>query len=249
MMRKVLYFLLLLVASIGLVLCAGGVIGVWLVNTPATDAVTAAAQTAESYLALADNTTATANSEIESLRVQLETIGTRVEGMTPETRAAVADEVSNSVQTRFGPTVGALRTTFTTLRAGIIALNQSLESANRIPGVNVPTLTDELQTADQKLEAIGRSLDEIRIAVSDVTIDGSAIQTQIAATTERLASFEGMLSQWRAQIAAAIAAIAATSEAAPGVIDLTSLLLSILLILFGAGQLCLILRSIGALRA
>lgn len=144
MVRKVLWVLMVIVAGIGLLLCAGGLVGVRFVNTPVTNAVTSTTEVAKSFLALASNRTAVTSDQLESLRTQLDALGARVEGMDADTRAAVVDEATTTFQARFGATISTIRTTFAALRTGAIALNHSLESANRIPGVTVPTFSDQL---------------------------------------------------------------------------------------------------------
>lgn len=64
-----------------------------------------------------------------------------------------------------------------------------------------------------------------------------------------MASIEELASQWNRQIAAIDAGITKAGVAAPGLIDTTTIVLSLLLILFGAGQLCLLLRGVRALRS
>jgi peptidoglycan hydrolase CwlO-like protein len=244
MIRKILAVLVAIIAGLGVILCAGGLIGLWVINTPVTDTITSTAQTAEAYLALASSTTTTARSQIEDIRTQIDAFGTSVKNMTPETRTEITSKVRDAVQHKFGPTIDALRTTFTTLRTGIIALNRSLESANRIPGVNVPTLTDELQAADQRLGEIQDSLTALTKALADVSVDGSRIEALTAATSDKLAAVEGSLSQWNTKITTVDRSITAAASAAPEVIDWTSILLSLLLILFGAGQVCMIMRAV-----
>ena len=249
MIRKILAVLLIIIAGLGLILCVGGLIGTWVANTPMTDAITATAQTADSYLALVGNATAMASNQVGDVRTQLDEIGDRVENMTAETRSEIANQISDAVKHRLGPAVSTLRTTAATLRTGIIALNRSLENANRIPGVNVPTLTGELQAADQRLNEINDRLTALTTSIADVSVDGSQVESLIASTADQLASVEDLFNQWNTQIETVSAAIAAASTTAPGLIDLASVILSLLLILFGAGQVCLILRGVELFRA
>ncbi len=45
-----------------------------------------------------------------------------------------------------------------TSSAAALTLNRSLENANRIPGVDVPTYTEQLQAADRELDEINDEL-------------------------------------------------------------------------------------------
>lgn len=248
MFRRILWILVAIAAGLGLLISAAGLVGAWIFNTPLTDAVTATADTVDGYLTLADTTTTAASTKLADVRTQLDTVGARLDGITPETRAAFVDEATAAFENRFGPTVSELRTTFSTLRTGIAALNQTLESANRIPGVTVPTFTDELQTAQQRIDAFDSKVGEIQNAVAAAEIDGDKVRGLITTASAEVASVEEVVNQWRSQITAVDEGITRATAAAPGLIDLTSLALSLLFILFGAGQLSLLLRAIDAVR-
>lgn len=171
-----------------------------------------------------------------------------MEGMTAETRAAVVGEATAAFERRFGPSLTTVRTTLATVRTGIMALNQSLVSANRIPGINVHTLTDELQVVEQRIDALEGKISEIKSALADVNVDGSKVQSLITAASTEVASIEQVVSQWDSQITASAANITRISDAAPRRIDVTSVVLSLLFVLFGAGQVSLLRRSIAAVR-
>ena len=244
MLRKILAVLLIVVAGFGLLLCAGGLIGAWVVNPPLTEGITAGLTATDGYLALADGTTEVASTQVEDVRTQLDALEQRIDSMTAETRAEVTAQIADVVKNQLGPVISAMRTTLAGLRTALIALNRSLESANRIPGVQVPTLPDELQAADQRLTEISENLTALTAAVTDVSVDGSQIEALLASTTDKLAEIEVNFDQWNAQIAALRSALAGVAAATPRAIDLTSVGLSFLFILFGAGQICLILRGV-----
>lgn len=249
MLRKILAVLLVIVAGFGLLLCVGGLIGAWVVNPPLTEGITAGLTATDGYLALAGGTTEVAGHQVGDVRTQLDSLEQRIDSMTAETRAEVATQIAEAVESQLGPVISATRTTLAGLRAGLIALNRSLESANRIPGVHVPTLTDELQAADQRLAEIGDSLTALTTAVTDVSVDGSQIEALLAATTEQLATIETGFDQWGAQIATLRSTLTNVAAATPPAIDLASVVVSLLFILFGAGQICLILRGVKSFQA
>lgn len=245
MWRKIGASLLLIVAGLGLLLCLIGGIGVWVANQPLTDTVTAALSAANGYLLLAGNGAATASDQVESVRQQIEALQSTVANLPPEARAKAASQITERIM----PPINILRTTIATLRTAAVSLNKSLESANRIPGVNLPTYTDQLQAADQVLDEVSSELAAAAAQLTEVTVDGSRIAASLAATSAKLATVEGMLDGWTQQSTAAGQALVAAEAAAPPLIDWTSLALSLLFLLFGAGQLCLISTALRQLRA
>jgi ElaB/YqjD/DUF883 family membrane-anchored ribosome-binding protein len=249
MMRKILAALLLVCAGFGLILCVAGLFGAWIANEPATNAMTAAIETVEGYLGLAGATTTTASAQVDSLHTIISGLETRVSGMTAQDRAAIAGQIRDTVQTQLGPTIKTLRTTLSTVRSGLIALNTSLVAANRIPGVNLPTFTDELQAVDQQLSTVTDNLTALVASVGDVSVDGSKVEALLASTSEQLGATKAALDRTSALIATGSTQIAGVGAAAPGLIDLTSVTVSLLALLFGAGQLSLILKSWAWLKA
>ena len=142
-----------------------------------------------------------------------------------------------------------MRTTFRTLRAGVIALNRSLVSANRIPGVNVPTLTDELQVIDRRLTEIGDGLAAMALSITDLSVDGEEVAALAGSVTSSVESLGNFLDKWNAEIEAVEVAITAAGAAVPGVVDWISIVLSLLLVLFGSGQVCLLVRGMESIRS
>lgn len=240
--------MLLIVAGLGLLLCLAGGIGVWVVNTPITDALTSTLGAANGYLELADSGTALASDQVEAVRQQLDGVQSKVANTPPEARADVAAQVTEQITGAIMPPINGVRTTIAVVSVALAALNRSLESANRIPGVNVPTFTDELQVADQRMTEISSELTIAAAELTDVSVDGSKIAASFSATSDKLASTQAILDRSTQQITEAGQALLAAQVAAPPLIDWASLALSLLFLLFGAGQLCLITMAIQQLR-
>ena len=238
MWKKIGAFFLLLVAGFGLLLCLAGVIGVWVFNTPVTDTVTSTLSAANGYVELAGTTTGLASDQVQTIRQQMDSLQSQV----------VDASAREKIQREIVPVVVRLRNTFVTLRTAAVTLNRSLESANRIPGVDLPTFTDELQAADQVLDQVNSELTATAAELSNGSVDGSKVAAAYASTSDKLASLQAMLDRWTGQVTRVGQALVAAEAAAPRLIDWTSLVLSVLFLLFGAGQVCLIARAIRLFR-
>jgi peptidoglycan hydrolase CwlO-like protein len=249
MLRKILAVLLILCASVGLLLCVAGLLGVWVANTPLTDAITTTTAAGHEYLTTADETVTTIHEQVQRFQSEVDSLQASVPEMTAETRAAVTARINATVQPWLGEPVANLRTTLTTLAAGATSLNSALESANRIPGVNLPTFTEELATAEQRLDEIRANVATLQAAAADLSIDGSRLEAALAAVAERLVAIDDLLVRLQSQVVAIDQALVAFGAAAPGWIDWGSVVLSLLAILFGAGQVSLIQRGVGAWHA
>ena len=103
----------------------------------------------------------------------------------------------------------------------------------------MPTLTDELQSANQLLDELQTNLTALTAAIKDVSIDGSQLEVLLSSTTETLQSFEGILARYETQLEALRSRVLSIGAGAPTVIDWGTVILSLLLVLWGAGQICL----------
>ncbi len=249
MWRKIGAGLLLIVGGAGLLVCFVVAVGVWVVNTPVTDTLTATLEAANGYVQLAGSGTAVASDQVEDVRRQLAEVQTTVVEMPPEARAAVAAQVTGQISAVVMPPLNAVRTTVAALSAAAVALNRSLESANRIPGVNLPTLTDELQAADQKVAEVSSEVAATAAGLADISVDGSQIAASFAATGDKLAAIQALLDRSTQQMEQTGQALLAAETAAPPLIDWTSIAVSLLFLLLGAGQICLMATALEWLRA
>ncbi len=244
MLRKSMAVLLGIVAGLGLLLCLVGLAGVWVVNAPLTDAVGAAAQAVDGYLGLATQTLGVTEEQVTALRTELGDVRARLDTVTEERRSDALARVGQ----RVGPALDTVRTTVAGVHTAIVALNHSLETANRIPSVNVPTLTDELQVADQRIEEMQSGLSAVTAALGDITVDGSEVSAMLDTLLAQLASFGDVMNRAQTQIAGLTATVRVVESESEGWIDLGSVVLSALFILFGAGQAGLIARAVDLFR-
>jgi chromosome segregation ATPase len=239
---------LITVAGLGLLLSVGSLIGVWVAKPPVTEVSVATMHTAESYLALASNMMAATEGQISEMRTQLSGLSARIDAMNAENRVPIAEQVVGTVQSQLAPTVARLRATMSLLHGALVALNQLLISANTIPGVSVPTLSMELQTAEQRLGEIQANLTALADAAATVSFDGNQLKTAIDSTAAQLASLTEVLAQYRAQIITLRASVTSLGEATPGIIDLSSVVLSIFFVVWAAGQVCMIQKALTLFR-
>jgi hypothetical protein len=243
-LRKTLAIITMILAMIGLLICLGGLIGSIAVNEPAAQAMTGALSAMENTLTIADQAAQTAAASLSEAQQGVDRVNQTASGLTAEDKAQAAAALQSTVEQTIGPSVARARTLATSLSTAVVQFNATLESVNRIPGLSVPTLTDELQTAGQILDQAQEAAGEVRSAVADAaTLDGSRITAATAKTASGLQTAQDAIAQGQARMSAASAAIAATKASIPGWIDAISLAAALLFILFGAGQVSMFLLA------
>lgn len=236
-LRKILAVIAMILAAIGLLICIGGLIGAIALNEPATQATTGALSAMENTLTIADQTAQTAAASLNEAQQGIDRVNQIASGVTAEDKAQAAAALQSTVEQTIGPSVARARATAANLATVVVQFNATLESVNRIPGMSVPTLTDELQTAGQILDQAQEAAGEIRSAVADAeTLDGSRVTAATAKAASGLQAAQSAIAQGQARMSAASAAVAETKADVPFWIDVLSLAASLPFILFGAGQ-------------
>ncbi|HEY7066999.1 MAG TPA: hypothetical protein VII06_36375 [Chloroflexota bacterium] len=230
--------LLLVCSALGVVLCVGALIGVWVVHQPAKETVADALDTLDSYLTLANQTVQQVSDRTTRLRTSLNGARRDLGAGGDAGRGAITDRLTATLQGA-SATLASLRNVLQALSASVATVNRTLEHLARLPGVVLPTLPADLQTLEQRVSTIGDHVDALGATVSDVRVNLTSLTDQVGAVAGELQDLDERLDQWRERLATAQAATASAKATASRAIDLASVGLSLLLVLFGVGQVSL----------
>jgi hypothetical protein len=105
-------------------------------------------------------------------------------------------------------------------------------------------LSPELQTAEQRLGEIEADLASLADAAANVSFDGGRLKASIDSISAELAILTELLAQYRAEIVALRGSVNSLGAATPGIIDLSSVVLSIFFVVWAAGQVCMIQKAL-----
>jgi hypothetical protein len=221
--------LLLVLSALGVALCLGALVGVWVVHQPAKDAIVDTLDTLDSYLTLANQTVEQIGDRTTRLRPLLD--GARLEP---------GDEDRGAITVRVTAAVQEATSTLSTLRNVVEASSNSVGTWNRalgrLPGLVPPALTDALQGIERSLSVISARVDTLEAALSGVSLDLSRLSEVRSAVFSELQALDEQLDQWGLRLTTARAAIASAKSTAATAISLISVGLSLLFVLFGVGQ-------------
>jgi len=238
-------------AVVGIIVCLIIALLSWSFNTPVTDSLVQAVIGAEHLLGVVEGGLARVD---EGLGEALSAV-TTVE----ETVRSVGDTIvetdlaflvlERTVGDTLFPRVAAAQETAATLAGTIVAFNDTLEAANRMPFVDVPTLTDELQTAAGGLEAARAEVEAMRAEMQ--AIKEEKVSRPVAFVTERTAPIADGLDRaltavdnTQAGIADRQARLAALRERLPRLIDLISIAVTLVMAWLVAAQTYVFLRMV-----
>jgi len=226
----------MILAILGIVLCVGGVIGAWAVNDPATQAATGALSTIEQYSALGGQTVELVGGNVSDIKGAVDEANQALANVTAADRAQFIESVKARLDETIAPKLTRAADAAQAIGQTAVSINTTLESVNRIPGVNVPIFTDELQTVGARLQAVSAGVEQLRATLSETTFDATRLRSATGEVVTQLSAVESALNTAQARLSGLSEAAATTAARVPGWIDSISLIATLLCILFGAGQ-------------
>jgi predicted nucleic acid-binding Zn-ribbon protein len=245
--KRILAAIVILIATIGLALSVAGLVGVWVARGSARDTVTALSTALNGTLAAVDQALARVGARADQGRQALARVnnaasklGDRIEEGSPALNA-----LASAVRDDLAPKIADTRAQAATLRDGVVSVNAMLETLNRIPFIAVPTLTDELSTVSERVEAAQNDAQELRATITEARAGASA--NLVAAVTARtiaidngLAQIQAAMGKQQATLAQRQQQVSDLSDTLLRAINLLVLLLTVLFLVFAAGQVLLI---------
>jgi hypothetical protein len=115
---------------------------------------------------------------------------------------------------------------------------------DRVPGLAVPAPPPGLDVLETQLATLSANLAEFEETVASAEYDGARVARGAALLAEQAGNVETQLRGWVAELTATQQKVASTEAQVPGLIDLTSLGLTALMLLFGAGQVSLFIHAL-----
>jgi len=242
--KRVLAGLVIVVSILGLILCLSGIIGIWTVNTPLTDYLVKALVKAETVLAFSQDRLDLVVMELTSAQDLLTTIKETVSeaGKNLDENSPTLTFLSNTVGTELKPKLETTTEMVTTIRGTIVSVNSTLEAANSIPFVTVPTLPmEKLATIDQQMQEIVTNVKSVGDAIRDVETGVINRTTEIIIVPVdnlalRIDQVKSPVDAFNSTLAEVETSVTHAKERIPPLIDWGSILITLILVWFTLAQ-------------
>ncbi len=253
--KRILAILAIFISVVFIVACLAGVVFSWSINTPITNALTGALTGVERVLTAADTGLERVNTRLAEAQSSVDTIEENVEtaGETLSQTSIVYEVLDRTVGDELFPKVEAAGDSIVAIRDTVVAFNATLESINEVPLVEVPTLTENLDSAAERMEAVQSNVEETRAELR--AIREEAVSKPVTAITDRttrisdgLEAAQTALSSSQTNIDENVASIAEIKGRIPGLIDLVSLAFSFVFLWIAFGQVGLIVLAWGVVK-
>lgn len=234
-LKKIAAVIVMQLAILGIILGLAGMVLAWAYNTPLTDSLTRLVAGAQRVLTAADSGLTVAN---RGLNTALGAVNT-VDGAVRSFGERIVDTniaftvLERTVGDTLFPRIVAAQETVTAIADTVIGVNDTLEAANRIPFVEVPTLTDELGEVGARLTSIRDRVQELRDGLRD--IKERKVARPVAFVTDRtgrlITEIDAILTITTAaqtRIAITLSRLATLARNLPRLIDLLSLAITLI---------------------
>ena len=162
-------------------------------------------------------------------------LGNRIDSKSP-----LADKFNQLVSTTLAPSLEKVSTTAATVHDAVVALNSKLEVLNRLPNIQVPTLTSQLSAVSDRAQEAQTAVQDLQTSLTDVK--SGLVTTVVAAVTQRTARIDAALARiqdtvntYQATVTHTQQRVTANSNAVLLLIDVGTVSLTLLFIIFALG--------------
>jgi len=244
---RILVAIVMFIAVLGFILNLAGIVGIWLAFAPARSNVTDVAGTMTHTLETVDNGLGHVTGQVQDARQSLARVNDAAAqlGNHVQANSPAVSTLSQLVDNDLAPRIENARMTASTIHDAVVAVNSTLVALNRLPGVNVPSLNNELGAVSERAQEAQAAAQDLRTTVADVKA-GIVTNAQEAVTnlTTRidaaLARIQATVNKYQAPVTHAQARVVSTRDTALLLIVVSAVSLTIILAAFAAGQLLLI---------
>ncbi len=244
---RILVTLLMLLAVLGFLLSVAGIAGVWVARSYARNAVIDVTSVTTKTLTVVNNGLVRVNTQVQDARQKLTQVndaaaklGNRIQANSP-----LVDKFNQLVSTNLAPSLEKVSTTASAVHDAVVSLNSKLEVLNRLPNIQVPTLTNQLSAVSDRAQEAQSAVEDMRTSLTDVK--SGLVTTVVAAVTQRTARIDAALARiqdtvntYQATVASTQKRVTATSNAVLLLIDVGVVSLTLLFIIFALGLVLLL---------
>ena len=239
---RILVALLMLLAVIGFIASVAGIAGAWYARSNARNAVIDITNVTTKTLTTVNNGLERVTAQVQDARQKVTQVNDAAANLGNQIDASnpLVDKFNQLVNTSLAPSIEKVSTAATAVHDAVVALNSKLELLNLLPGVQVPTLTDQLSGVSDRAQEAQTAVQDLQSSLADVK--SGLVTTVVTAVTQRTATIDAALVRiqdavdtYQATVARTQQRVTATSNAVLLLIDVGTVSLTLLFIIFAIG--------------
>jgi hypothetical protein len=233
--KKILYGFVIGLSGLILLFCLAGIIGVWVVERPLSDATV-------TLLRVVENSTKvvrTATSGVDQTLAALQVKTTEISDASNQLSQNVTDKglvlvlLPEEKEQQLVETASSIRDTYTGIRESIVKGLDLYRSINRIPFVSLPGLSDDqMEKIDSSMAQIQTLVETLRSGMADIRagVTGAIDKVTGAADllTNEIIKIQDVLAQLDSSLAALEALSIRMQQVIPGILLAIAVILSLI---------------------
>jgi hypothetical protein len=193
--KRVLAIIIILIAAIGFLANATGLVGIWVVRQPARDTVTALSTFVNGKLGLVDQALVRVSARADEGRQALAQLNNAVSKLSDrlEENSPLLTSLTGAVRDDLAPRIAEMRAQAIALHDGVVSVNAALETLNSFGFITVPILSDELGAVSERVDAAQSDVQELRVVIDEARTAASG--NLVAAVTARTMKIDNVMAQ------------------------------------------------------
>jgi methyl-accepting chemotaxis protein len=245
--RWIIVLILSIVAIIGIVVSAAGIVGIAVVNEPLTKATVGVINAAQLGLEAMDKLLEPVSGLLQAAQVPLN----QIQGALNQLSGTVFDKgifltlLPTGLENQLISSLQSVAGLVNGITSTINSINQTLEAIDSIPFVSVPTLADT-QLPDKSAQ-LSQGIDDLSQRISDVRSGAAtnleAVSNQVGEVSSEINGVQTGIDQLRSEAANLNARLETVASKIALWIDIISWVLVLLLVLFIVGFVTLLLLA------
>jgi hypothetical protein len=239
---RILVAVIIVIAAVGFIVNAAGLVGVWVARAPTSSGVTDVTATTTHALGIVDNGLTRVNTQVQDARQTITrvnnaaaSLGDRIQAHSP-----LVTRLSQQVENDLSPRIEKAQATASTIHDAVVSFNGVLVVLNRLPAITAPRLNDELGTVSQRAQEAQTAVQDLRATLAAMKA-GTVTKAEAAVTqlTSRidaaLARIQAIVNKYQAKVTDTQARITSISNTLLLLINVLVVSLTLLFIIFAAG--------------
>ena len=246
--KRFLAWALIVISILGILACTVGMVGSWMINNDLTNRILNLLSGVQNGLSRVDDSLTLASTQLNSANTAISTareaaskLGTSIDENTP-----LLDNITAAITDGLAPSIDKVRDTFLPLWERILAINNTIETLNTLPGINLPTLTPQLESLNSQIQQVVDGVQQLQGDIANFkkgVVQNVLVPflSKIDEVATFLAKLEKDVNTYLVQVKQLQAAASELQARVPSAIDNLTILLSILLIWAILAQISLVL--------
>jgi predicted nucleic acid-binding Zn-ribbon protein len=200
-LKRLLATIVIVLAAIGFLADAAGLVGVWIVRQPARDTVTALSTFVNDKLGIIDQALARISTRADEGRQALARVNDAASklGDRLEENSPLLTALTRAARDELAPRIDEMRAQAIALHDGVVSVNAALETLDSLGFITVPTFSDELSALSQRVDAAQSNIQELRTAIDEART--GALPNLVTAVTTRTSKIDSVLAQIKSSTA------------------------------------------------